>query len=115
MRRRRAPAPAVPEQLARFVAAEWPGGCPHEQLRAWQGACFAWLAEDSVRQPWPDADWDFNRTWLAGASRRRLPFGEHGDPLDVLREGRGKRRGIPPCPHEYRPAQYWVNGRESQV
>lgn len=62
MRRRdRAPG-AVPEQLCRFVRSEWSGDDP---VREWKAACLAWLAADP---------------------RRRLPFGEHGDPLDVLKE-----------------------------
>lgn len=105
MRRRQRPGPAVPEQLARFVPGEWPGGCPHEQLEAWKAACYAWLAEDSERQPRPDWDAESNHLWLAGASRRRLPVGEYGSALDVLRFARGKRRGIPPCPHGYHSAE----------
>jgi hypothetical protein len=75
----------VPEELARFVPGEWPGACPHEQVRAWSKACQA---------------------WLAGEPGRELPFGEFGDVLDVLREDLRISRQIPPCPHEYRPAQY---------
>jgi hypothetical protein len=114
MRRRRRPGPAVPEQLARFVAAEWPGSCPHEALDVWKRAAADWLAADSARAPRPDADEDFNRWWLAGGTRRRLPFGEHGCAIDLLREHIRYRRGMPPCPHEYRPAQHWVNGREGR-
>lgn len=100
-RRRRAD-PAVPERLARFVPQEWPGACPHEQLRVWQEACAEWLAADSDAPPRPGCGvW-----WLAGHSRRRLPFGEDGDAIDVLRESERISRQIPPCPHEYRPAQY---------
>lgn len=75
----------MPEQLCRFVPAEWPGGCVHEALRAWKTACLAWLDEDE---------------------RRALPFGEHGDVIDVLRESGRIGRQLRPCPHEYRPAQY---------
>ena len=63
MARHRLPGVAVPEPLARYVAAEW---AQHRQpVRAWKTACLEWLAAS------PD---------------RRLPFGEHGDPVDVIRE-----------------------------
>lgn len=106
MRRRKRPRYAgVPEQLARFVAPEWPGAtCPHEALRMWQDACADWLAADSAQPPRPGAD--AGRWWLAGWSRRALPFGEHGDAIDVLRESGRYREAMPPCPHEYRPAQH---------
>jgi hypothetical protein len=74
----------IPEELARFVASEWPGACLHEQVRAWSVACQEWLDEPG----------------------RALPFGEHGDVVDVLREEWRIRSQVPPCPHEYRPAQY---------
>ena len=51
---------AAPEPLARFVAAEWPGG-----VDEWRQAALAWLAEDRSR---------------------RLPFGEFGDAVAVIRE-----------------------------
>jgi hypothetical protein len=107
VRRRARPRDAgVPEELCRFVPSEWPGGCVHEQLQAWKDAAAGWLAADSIRQPWPGADPGSDCWWLAGGSRRRLPFGEYGDALDLLREEMRYRRDMPPCPHEYRPAQY---------
>ena len=111
--RRKRPAPlAVPEPLARFVPGEWPdAGCVHEAVRQWAQACAGWLAADSARWPRPDAGERFNVWWLAGASRRVLPFGEHGGALDVLREGRRLRRGLPPCPREARPAGAQGPGR----
>lgn len=78
----------------------------HEQLDSWKDAAAAWLAADSARPPWPGADPEFDRWWLAGGSRRRLPFGEYGRAVDLLREEIRYRRDMPPCPHEYRPAQY---------
>jgi hypothetical protein len=59
---RRTDRAAVPEELARFVAAEWRGSDP---LGDWRNACLEWLREDKGR---------------------RLPFGEYGDSVDVLRE-----------------------------
>jgi hypothetical protein len=88
-RRRRELGPAVPEQLARFVASEWPADDP---VQAWKEACALWLAEDSEREPHPGRTVAEDRWFLAGASRRRLPFGETGRALDVIREGRAKRR-----------------------
>jgi hypothetical protein len=82
----------VPERLARFVPDEWPGVTLGERVKAWREACADWLAADSERQPRPDADESFNRWWLAGGSRRRLPFGEYGNAIDVIREGRRQRR-----------------------
>ena len=97
VRRRRAPV-AVPERLCRFVRSEWPGaGCEHEALRMWERACLDWLAADSARQPRPGAGADFNRSWLAGGSRRVLPF---GSAIDVLREHMRYRRALGPCPSE---------------
>lgn len=111
MKRRARPRDAgVPEELCRFVPAEWPGGCVHEQLQAWQDACADWLAADSTRTPRPDGDARSGRWWLAGGSRRHLPFGEHGDGVDVLREAGRIGAQLRPCPHEYRPAQHWTNG-----
>jgi hypothetical protein len=102
----------VPEQLARFVLSEWPGAaCPHEAVRQWSAACTAWLAADSNRRPDPRARTEHdNLCWLSGDSNRRLPFGEWGDAIDVLREERRYREQWPPCPHEYRPATFWANG-----
>jgi hypothetical protein len=51
---------AVPEELARFTAAEWPGG-----VDEWRQAALA---------------------WLDGDPGRRLPFGEFGDSVAVIRE-----------------------------
>lgn len=96
---------AVPERLARFVPCEWPGGCVHEQLDAWKDACADWLAADSNRAPPPEDD-DLDRWWLAGGTRRALPFGETGRAIDVLREAQRIGAQLRPCPHEYRPAQY---------
>jgi hypothetical protein len=59
---RRTDVSAVPEQLARFVAAEWPGADP---LGDWRDACIRWLRE---------------------VEGRSLPFGEFGDSVDVIRE-----------------------------
>jgi hypothetical protein len=96
----------VPERLCRFVVSEWPAaGCPHEALDQWKQACAAWLAADSTREPGPGGVW-----WLAGGTRRALPFGEYGCAIDLLREERRYRRDMPPCPHEFRPAQHWTNG-----
>jgi hypothetical protein len=60
----RRPVPSVdaPEPLCRYVPHEWPSCDP---LADWRRACLAWLAADRSR---------------------RLPFGEHGDQVDVLRE-----------------------------
>jgi len=104
-RRARSRAAGVPEPLCRFVPSEWPGGCVHEQLEAWKQAAADWLAADSAREPRPGADPDDARWWLAGGTRRRLPFGE-GGALDLLREHLRYGRDMPACPHEYRPAQY---------
>ena len=90
----------MPERLARFVPDEWPGACPHEALRAWKMACIDWLAADSIGQPGPGMDEDTARYWLAGRSRRVLPFGEYGSAIDVLREHMRYRRAIGPCPRE---------------
>ncbi len=73
---RRRPGHGTPERLARFVASEWPGACPHEALDAWRAACLAWVADH------PDS----------------LPFGQYGGWLDVLREARRYRRAMTPCP-----------------
>ena len=97
----------MPEELCRFVPAEWPGaGCPHEALDMWKRAAADWLAADSTRQPRPGAEPDCDRWWLAGGTRRRLPFGEYGDAVDVLRESGRIAGELRPCPHEVRPAQY---------
>jgi hypothetical protein len=53
---------AVPEELARYVESEWTGTDP---LGAWRNACLQWLRE---------------------VEGRRLPFGEYGDSVDVIRE-----------------------------
>lgn len=104
--RRRPATPGVPERLCRFVAAEWPGaGCPHEALDMWKAACAAWLAEDTTREPWPGDD-GLGRWWLAGGTRRALPFGETGGALDLLREAERYGRVMPPCPHESSPAVF---------
>jgi hypothetical protein len=98
---------AVPERVARFVLSEWPGAhCPHEAVRQWEAACADWLAADSTRTPRSDAGERYNRWWLAGGTRRVLPFGEYGDGVDLLREGMRLSHAMPPCPHEYRPAQW---------
>jgi hypothetical protein len=109
--RRRPATPDVPERLARFVAAEWPGGCSHERLQAWKNAAADWLAADTAREPRPGTDPEFARWWLAGGSRRRLPFGECGDAVDLLREEIRYHREMPPCPGMYRPAQQRLLGR----
>ena len=98
---------SVPEQLARFVPGEWPSArCPHEALRMWKDACADWLAADSDYWPSPGV----SRWWLAGGSRRSLPFGEYGCAVDVLREYGRLRREMSPCPDEYQPARTWTNG-----
>ncbi len=110
-RHRRTRGQGVPEQLARFVLSEWPGAaCPHEAVVMWSDACTAWLAEDSNRRPRPGVDDWSNRCWLSGDSNRRLPFGEWGDGIDVLRERARYHDLWPPCPHEYRPATYRNDG-----
>jgi hypothetical protein len=107
VRRRQRAGPAVPEELARFVASEWPG-CPHEALDAWTEACAAWLAADTTRLPRPGAGlW-----WLAGGSRRVLPF---GDAIDVLRESGRYRKGMPPCPGEARPGSFTERGKGGEI
>jgi hypothetical protein len=100
-------ADGVPARLVSFRLTEWPdASCPHEAIRQWQDACLGWLAEDSNREPRPDA----GVAWLAGDSNRTLPFGEYGDGLDVLREALRLRHSFPPCPEEGRPAQRTANG-----
>jgi hypothetical protein len=70
MRRRQEEGEPVPERLARYVPSEWPGG-----VREWKAAALAWLTANPGR---------------------RLPFGEHGDEVDVLREtARHVRAGSP--------------------
>jgi hypothetical protein len=100
MRRRQLPKTAgVPEQLCRFVVAEWPAArCPHDALAQWKNACADWLAEDSDRRPRPGRDDRFTRWYLAGGTRRALPFGEFGDGVDVLREVGRLARELPLCP-----------------
>jgi hypothetical protein len=51
-----------PERLCRFLAGEWPGDDP---LADWRRSALAWLAQDPSR---------------------RMPFGDAGDELDVLKE-----------------------------
>jgi hypothetical protein len=73
--RRRVLREPAPEQLARFVPSEWPGG-----VDEWRTAALAWLGEDPSRS---------------------LPFGEYGDGLDVFREAvriRRRAAGIPDAP-----------------
>jgi hypothetical protein len=53
---------AVPEELARYVASEWPSDDP---VGDWRAAALAWLREDPGR---------------------RLPLGQYGDSVDVIRE-----------------------------
>ena len=90
MRRRPRPrAAGIPEELCRFAASEWAGRCVHERHWAYTTACLAWLKANPAR---------------------RLPFGEYGDCVDVLRESEGLCRREQPCPGEYRPAQFRVNG-----
>lgn len=101
---------AVPERLARFVASEWPGACSHERVEAWKQACADWLAADSTREPRPGADPETGRWYAAGGSRRHLPF---GDVIDLLNEAGRLSRQFPPCPDEYRPAEYRGPSRAS--
>lgn len=86
MRRRGRPRDAgVPERLARFAASDWPDAdCVHDALRDWRGACLEWVRAH------PDS----------------LPFGEHGDVIDVLRADIAYANRMPPCPKRYRPAQH---------
>ena len=75
----------VPKQLARFAPSDWPDAdCIHDALRDWRGACLEWVKEH------PDS----------------LPFGEHGDVIDVLRADIAYAAGMPPCPKRRRPAQH---------
>jgi hypothetical protein len=62
----------VPDRLARFVAAEWPGSM-HEATAAWGDACLAWLAERPGRV---------------------LPCALDGSPVDVRAEVVRLRREI---------------------
>jgi hypothetical protein len=64
MARWRTPENTAPERLRRFVAAQWPHGA-HGPATEWMHACLE---------------------WLAGDPGRRLPFGEHGDAVDVICE-----------------------------
>ncbi len=96
--RRRGGGVGVPERLARFIVSEWPGArCPHEALSWWHEACLDWLAADSTHLPRADAGDDFNRCWLAGGSRRVLPFGAYGGGIDALREYRRYRAQMGAC------------------
>jgi len=82
---RRRVSTGVPEQLARFVAAEWPGAdCIHAALEDWTAAALAW----------------------AGEHRDCMPFGEYGDCIDVLREARRYREQMPLCPKERFPGSH---------
>lgn len=60
-------------------------------------ACAGWLAEGS--DAIPPAEWDESTAliWRAARSSRRLPFGEYGGGLDLLREKRRMRREMGPC------------------
>jgi hypothetical protein len=64
--RRPPQAEAPPEKLCRFVESEWRGGWP-DGLAEWRAAALAWLKADPAR---------------------RLPFGQRGDLIDLLRESR---------------------------
>lgn len=64
----------------------------HEAGWQWAQACAEWLAADSGHEPRPGLDERSQRWWLAGASRRSLPFGEFGDAIDVLRAARAYRQ-----------------------
>jgi hypothetical protein len=71
MRRRAESFGPVPERLARYVPSEWPGG-----PREWKAAALGWLEANPGR---------------------RLPFGEFGDGLDVVRVAvRYVREPLPP-------------------
>jgi hypothetical protein len=87
------------------VRAEWPDAkCPHEALDMWKDAAVAWLAADTTREQQPGGGvW-----WLAGGTRRALPFGEYGRAIDLLREEIRYRR-------EINPAFRTVAGRGSYV
>lgn len=75
----------VPESLARFVPAEWPqADCIHQALRDWMHAGLAWVADH----------------------RDSLPFGEHGDGIDVIREAGKYRKQMPLSPKERFPGSH---------
>jgi hypothetical protein len=61
-RHRRTDIGEIPENLCRYVPAEWAGDDP---LTQWRDACWEWLHADKDRS---------------------LPFGEFGDFVDVFRE-----------------------------
>lgn len=107
MRRHRPTGLAVPERLARFIVSEWPSGCEHEALELWFRACVDWLAEGSSATPPLGGDERSARIWLAGRSSRRLPFGECGGGLDLIREHYRIRRELGPCPRESADAPSW--------
>lgn len=80
---------------------EWPAAaCVHDALSEWRQACVTWLAD-------ADGDDGDDGIWRrAGQSPRRLPFGEHGDAVDLLNEAGRIGRALPPCPKRARPAQH---------
>jgi len=82
---RRRHSDGTPERLCRFVPSEWPDAdCVHQALRDWEDACLAWVKEH------PDS----------------LPYGEHGDFIDVLREAAAYRHQMPLCPKERFPGSH---------
>jgi hypothetical protein len=67
------------------VPSEWADAdCVHQALRDWMAAGLAWVKEH------PDS----------------LPFGEHGDFIDVIREARAYRERMPLCPKERFPGMH---------
>ncbi len=59
--------------------------CIHDALRDWRRACLEWVKEHPGQS---------------------LPFGEHGDVIDVLRADIAYAYRMPPCPKRFRPAQH---------
>ena len=79
-------------------------------LMQWYAACITWLAGDSSRGPRRGWDGNPDLLWLAGGSRRALPFGEYGGAVDVLRQMRRYRGDLGPCPLHSGPGEYHVRG-----
>jgi hypothetical protein len=82
-------AAGVPEQLCRFVVSEWPSCCPYGSLGLWRQACLDWLADATQED-----------------DGRMLPFGEHGDFIDVLRVSVETHEQLVACELHWSPAEY---------